>query len=643
MPLEPPDNGPSVTFDLDSATASEWTDPEMTIQRTPPSGLGEAATVLKELEAEGTPLPEELQLLGPLGVGGMGVVQLANQRNLGRQVAVKSVRAGAPYQSARRRLLQEAWAAASLEHPNVVPVYDVVADEHGFPHVVMRRIQGQTWNVYLHRPDLVREKFGARDLLSWHLGVLQQVCHAVSFAHAAGILHRDLKPDNVMIGSFGEVYVVDWGLAVRFAGEDDGRLPHSRDETTIVGTPRYMAPEMARKDTGPLLSEATDVYLLGGLLYTVITGFGPHPGTDPKDTVRRIPEFVPRLPAGTPSRLVGLVEQAMAQSPGDRLQSAEALRLGIQAHLEERGAEQVALEARHQLDALRQAVLAVEPDRQEISMHWGAARFGFSQALRIWPEHQGAQDGLRETLLTLCRFELSQGRLAAAELLLNEISEPPEDLLAGRDALVAAEQAERRRLAHLEKDLDSSVGQRTRLFVSLIIVLMWALGPLLNIGELDEPLAWTRVIKQAVKLVFVAGVVYWARDSLKRSALNRRVALVVVSVQGAMVVEAVGEVLMGFTVGQSNVLDLLLYTGMSAVGMVSISRALVVPTIAFAAAFIAAAQVPSQVVPLTIGAVLVLGASVFAAWYPKARGKLLPSKDERERLRAGTFHDDPHT
>lgn len=631
---------PSQTFDLDQRTAAAWTDPDMTIRRTPPSGLGEAATVLKELAARGTPLPAELELLGPLGLGGMGVVQLARQKTLGRHVAVKSIRPGVAHESARRRMLQEAWAAASLEHPNVVPVYDVAMDEDGLPHVIMRRIQGQTWNTYLHRADLVREQFGARDLLAWHLGVLQQVCHAVSFAHAAGILHRDLKPDNVMIGAFGEVYVVDWGLAVRFRGEDDGRLPLARDEHSIVGTPRYMAPEMARKGQGHLLGAHTDVYLLGGLLYTVITGFGPHPGEDPRETVRSVPEVEIKLPPGTPRRLVALVRQAMAKAPEDRLESAEAMRLGIQAHLEERGAEELAEEARAQLEALQQAVLAEEPDEQAVAMHSGAARFGFAQALRAWPGHPDAALGLRETLITLCRHELARGRTGAAELLLSELQDPPEDLVGNLEAFVAAREAERQRLQRLEKDLDPRIGQRTRIFVVALVVAMWALGPIFNVPELDQPLTWGNVGRATGKLLFVLGLVYWARDSLSRSVLNRNVAFSVVGIQATMIFATTGQLLLGMTARDSNTLDLMLYTGMAAVGTVAVSPVLVISAVAFGLSFVLSALYPDLVVPLTTGSVLLLGASVFAVWYPQARGRLLPSKEERAVLKRGEHPDD---
>ena len=101
-----------------------------------------------------------------------------------------------------------------MEHPNIVPLYDVDLDDDGQPLVVFKRIEGETWRVLLDDSEAVRRRFGVVDVLEWHLRTLMQVCTAVHYAHRCGIVHRDLKPDNVMIGDYGEVYVVDWGIAV---------------------------------------------------------------------------------------------------------------------------------------------------------------------------------------------------------------------------------------------------------------------------------------------------------------------------------------------------------------------------------------------------------------------------------------------
>ncbi|MFN7700504.1 MAG: serine/threonine-protein kinase, partial [Deltaproteobacteria bacterium] len=186
---------------------------------------------------------ERYEELGVLGVGGMGVVKLGQQRSLERAVALKSLKDGLESPSARLKLLREAWITGKLEHPNIVPVHDLGVDERGEPRIVLKRIEGASWSSLLTDRDEVRRRFDSEDLLEWNLRVLLEVARALHFAHARGIVHRDLKPENVMIGSFGEVYLVDWGLAV--ALEDDGtsRLPLARDATELAGTPSYMAPE----------------------------------------------------------------------------------------------------------------------------------------------------------------------------------------------------------------------------------------------------------------------------------------------------------------------------------------------------------------------------------------------------------------
>ncbi|MCZ7681391.1 MAG: protein kinase [Sandaracinaceae bacterium] len=155
-----------------------------------------------------------LALRGTLGEGGMGIVRLATQRSLGRDVAVKTVKGSQAAERATGALLREACVMGLLEHPNVVPVYDLVVGDAGEPAIVMRKIEGSSWASVMHDPAALRARFDAEDALEWNLRVLAQVCNVVDFAHSRGILHRDLKPENVMLGEFGEVYVVDWGLAV---------------------------------------------------------------------------------------------------------------------------------------------------------------------------------------------------------------------------------------------------------------------------------------------------------------------------------------------------------------------------------------------------------------------------------------------
>jgi len=254
--------------DFADVAATIAANPRSTIepaQRASADAMGRRA--LQELGAarDERGITSGLDLEQTIGEGGMGIVRLATQRSLGRKVAVKTLRPAARNEVATLRLLREAWVTGTLEHPNIVPVYDLGLDEDGSPIIVLKRIEGVEWGDIMRDANAARARYGAEDLLEYNLRILLQLCNAVSLAHARGVLHRDLKPENVMIGSFGEVYLVDWGIAVSLTADALGRLPLAVDQNEMAGTPYYMAPEML----GALgkLSVRTDVYLLGAILH----------------------------------------------------------------------------------------------------------------------------------------------------------------------------------------------------------------------------------------------------------------------------------------------------------------------------------------------------------------------------------------
>lgn len=200
----------------------------------------------------------ELAMGETIGEGGMGVVRRAEQLTLRREVAVKQLRADTHRTYAQEQLLREAWVTGGLEHPNIVPVYALGTDPDGNPVIVMKKIEGTAWKDLIDLGDAPSghaDLDAATDRLAWHLNVFQTVCNALAFAHSRGIIHRDIKPDNVMVGAFGEVYLLDWGIAVSL---DDETLPLARDVKTVAGTPAFMAPEMASAD-GESIDQRTDV------------------------------------------------------------------------------------------------------------------------------------------------------------------------------------------------------------------------------------------------------------------------------------------------------------------------------------------------------------------------------------------------
>ena len=215
--------------------------------------------------------------VGPLlGRGGMGEIVVGHDRSIGRDVAIKQLRMEQPTPDAIARFLREARIQARLEHPAIVPVHQIGHDENGLPYFTMKKLVGTTLAEQLASPEVP-----ARQRL---LRCFTEVCQAVEFAHARGVVHRDLKPANIMLGDFGAVYVLDWGLA-RITGEREARsvgdaVP-SLDGVTqagaMLGTPGYMAPEQI--EDASAVGPAADVYALGAILYEILAGEAVHPRT----------------------------------------------------------------------------------------------------------------------------------------------------------------------------------------------------------------------------------------------------------------------------------------------------------------------------------------------------------------------------
>ena len=250
----------------------------------------EALAVLRRLG----PGSSRVALGETLGRGGMGLVRIGQQLSMGREVAVKTTRADRRSERATLELLREAWVTGALEHPNILPIYDVGIDEEGAPVIVMRRVDGEDWDALMRAGETVAARYGEEDLLEWNLRVLMQVCSALSSAHERGLIHRDLKPANVMLGRFGEVYLVDWGIAVSVGDDGEGRFPKPEGGGEVVGTPAYMAPEMLA-GRSEQLGPRTDVYLVGAVLYEILVGHAPH----------------------RQSELGGFVDSVMHSPPGD--------------------------------------------------------------------------------------------------------------------------------------------------------------------------------------------------------------------------------------------------------------------------------------------------------------------------------------
>ncbi len=240
-----------------------------------------------------------------LGVGAMAKVLLVHDEELGREVAVKLLDEGlAADPSFRARFAREARVAAGLSHPNVVTVFDVGEDD-GRPFIVMELVSGRTLEERLRRDGAVR----ANDVLA----IARQVCAGLEHAHANGLVHRDLKPGNLIERDDGTVKIADFGIARAVEGTA------LTEAGTIVGTAAYLAPEQAEAGT---ITPGTDLFALGVVLYELLTGRQPWKVDSLAALAGRRDASPPELPAGTPSGLRTAIERCLQPDPEDRPSSA---------------------------------------------------------------------------------------------------------------------------------------------------------------------------------------------------------------------------------------------------------------------------------------------------------------------------------
>jgi serine/threonine protein kinase len=256
-------------------------------------------------------------LVGEIARGGMGVVYRARQHGLDRLVALKMILGTGTDRDAAQRFLQEARAAAALDHPNVVPIYDI-GEINGRPYFTMALVEGPNLRGYAEARGVMP--------IPEVVTLFAQVVEGVAHAHKHGIIHRDLKPANVLMDRDGRPRVTDFGLAKRAAV--DSALTATGQ---VVGTPQYMAPEQARdsKEVGP----PADVYALGAILYFLLTGRPPFVGESFTDLLLKLvtdPPVPPRqLRPDVPEDLDALCLRCLTKQPADRFADAEALAVAL--------------------------------------------------------------------------------------------------------------------------------------------------------------------------------------------------------------------------------------------------------------------------------------------------------------------------
>jgi eukaryotic-like serine/threonine-protein kinase len=277
--------------------------------------------------------------LGEISRGGMGSIRHVFHKRLGRFEAMKVLDPRIAEGSAlATRFLEEARIMGQLDHPNIVPVYDLGLSASGSPSFfTMKLVRGKTFGSSL--ADLGDERLQSPNL-ERALESLIKVCDAVSFAHSRGVIHCDLKPSNIMVGSHGQVYVMDWGIALyrELPADQPAELLSGPMPGTLMGTPSYMAPEQT---TGAMdtIDVRTDVYGIGGILYRILTGKPPHMGDSAEETMAEARAGIVRPPEGISKsqklhvELCRIAMKALAVEQSARYQSVEELRHDLEMFL----------------------------------------------------------------------------------------------------------------------------------------------------------------------------------------------------------------------------------------------------------------------------------------------------------------------
>ena len=302
---------------------------------------------------------------GIIARGGMGAIVDAQEKLLRRKVAMKMM-LNTGSQEELVRFIEEAQITGQLEHPNIVPVYELGVDEQEQVFYTMKFVRGITLHDVLQFIEAGTGGALEKYPLSMLLTIFQKVCDAIAFAHSKGVIHRDLKPANIMLGEYGEVLVMDWGLArasghneaegsepertiVRSARQDEGSAMMTMTGM-VLGTPQYMPPEQARGETDKV-DARTDIYSLGAILYHVLTLEPPISGDDIGQMLQSVADGnvgaqlsahartrvrsgkpLPHIPGGKiPESLAAITRKAMALAREDRYRTVKELQAAVQA------------------------------------------------------------------------------------------------------------------------------------------------------------------------------------------------------------------------------------------------------------------------------------------------------------------------
>jgi serine/threonine protein kinase len=363
--------------------------------------------------------------------GGMGTIYKGFQKSLGRYVAIKKLLTKFKKPQDTSRFIAESKVTAFLDHPNIVPVYDLGKTEQGEVLLVMKLIGGTSWKDLLEKersPSPSPSPKGAS--LEKQLRILLSVCNALIYAHSKGIIHNDLKPENIMIGEFGEVYVMDWGIAVSLEENSvsENIFLHKSAICNPMGTPCYMAPELA-EGKGNEIGPWTDVYLLGAILYEILMQRPPHPGHTIFEILSWIcDETEVSFSEDIPQELQAICTRALSKAIPKRYPTVKAFKEEIEDFLQHQESILITQEAKaifktceHQLETTS---TFSKQQRNKLYDDYAQAIASFSQALRLWNQNTQARQYTLEARYSYGCAALKNEDFGLAETQIEHLKEP---------------------------------------------------------------------------------------------------------------------------------------------------------------------------------------------------------------------------
>lgn len=410
-------------------------------------------------QSEGLPsIDKQIKKSNTLGTGGIGIVFSADQPNLERIVAIKQLKV-APNRGDYARLLEhEAKITGRLEHPNILPVY-MYGQIAGQPTMVMKRLEGETWDHHLSKSPCSQSM---TELVS-AIRIIQEVGKAVAYAHSYKIIHRDIKPENIHLGRHGEVFLLDWGLAIELG------KTNIFPEKALVGTPAYMPPEMAKSESDKQ-SEATDVYLLGATLYEAIFNQSPHQGSSISEILENIRTTKKiNIPKNIPEVLRSLLNRALAFEPENRYARVSDL-----------------LEALEQVKSTLQNL----PFIRNIERQCEIIQYAITNELRDWQESiesmlfsysalcedyyaRTLELEVQKTVVMAIELEITLQRYSSARRFITKLPKPNQKLENHLDEVESQTLAKLENYAEWKNQNNPSTGLVYRLSASSILMVVW--------------------------------------------------------------------------------------------------------------------------------------------------------------------------